>query len=547
MSKVGDTEVMHRSKSKPPIMMNNAPELLIKRFMQHDPSFWQEIDNPPLGWLDSVEFIDEHACKLMQWAKLLVAEHQVKHMFLIGMGGSSLAAGVFYSVFGKQEGFPDLTLLDTTSPATLQRLEIDDQAIFIVSSKSGTTIETRNLYAWLFEKAKSLQGPPNKRFIAITDSDTELVKIASTEKFLRLFITPKDIVGRFSALSYFSLVPAALLGIDLVRLGKQLNRSWSKCLVGKSPDLLNMVGALNACSVSGYGTLGIDLQTPLCSLFGWVEQLIAESLGKQGKGILPVNPKRIDSRILSSDKYQSISIGLLDSQNPHEMCGQKTNQTIITMQDEYDLGAIFMQWMAATSIVANCLNINAFDQPDVELSKRETLRFFENSQQQISNAERPDFRNVTLQCGSESANVSIGKIESFCKQAGEESYLAVLAYLPEERAVKKSLENLADAFLSQFDIVTIGFGPRYLHSTGQYHKGGPQIGCFLEIVEDHELEIQIPGREYGFSRLHRAQADGDFLVLRKKRRPVLRLLIQEERVKEIDQFTRLLNSMKSSM
>jgi len=213
------------------------------------------------------------------------------------------------------------------------------------------------------------------------------------------------------------------------------------------------------------------------------------------------------------------------------------------MQDEYDLGGIFMQWMAAVSIAASYLNINAFDQPDVEASKKQTLRLVEDSLQKSSDEKHYDFKNITIQFGTQPITILKNKIEKFCKQTGKESYLAILAYLPRERSIEKSLEKLADSFLSVFDIVTIGFGPRYLHSTGQYHKGGPQIGSFLEIIEENELEIPIPGREYGFGRLHQAQADGDLLILEKKQRPVLRFMIQGERLEELDRLTQLLTSM----
>lgn len=504
------------------MVMNDDAALLIERLIKRDQLLWQGNDNPPLGWLDSIGFIQEHACNLMQWAKSLMVERQIEQIVLIGMGGASLATEVFYSVFGRQNGFPEITILDTTSPAVLHQLKISDQTLFIVASKSGNTIETMCLYAWLFERAKSLKGHPNKKFIAITDADTDLGKIASTENFLHVFVNPNDIVGRFSALSYFSLVPAALMGIDLVRLGKQLNRAWSNCLTGKSSELVNMIQAMNACSASGYGILRVDIQFPLYPLFGWIEQLVAESTGKQGKGILLVHSKQIDRKILTSDKYQSIRI---------------------TMQDEYDLGGIFMQWMAAVSIAASYLNINAFDQPDVEASKKQTLRLVEDSLQKSSDEKHYDFKNITIQFGTQPITILKNKIEKFCKQTGKESYLAILAYLPRERSIEKSLEKLADSFMSVFDIVTIGFGPRYLHSTGQYHKGGPQIGSFLEIIEENELEIPIPGREYGFGRLHQAQADGDLLILEKKQRPVLRFMIQGERLEELDRLTQLLTSM----
>jgi len=522
--------------------MNNSPKTLFGRLILRDQSLWPKGDDLPLGWMGGVDFIEKHASDLMQWASSLVAENKFERIVLMGMGGSSLAAAVFHSVFGRQKGFPDLIILDTTSPAMLEKLEINNRTLFIVSSKSGTTIETLSLHSWLYEKARVLDGSPNERFMAITDSGTELVKVASTEKFLDLFINPEDIGGRFSALSYFAVVPAALLGIDLVCLGRKTRQMWSHCQSGQSPDLLNLVNIMNACSASGYGILGIDLHSQLTSLFPWIEQLVAESTGKQGKGILPVDPRRVDKRMLATSNYRTVRIGMDDGTSASGKKNNSVRQALFTLQDEYDLGGTFMLWMAATSIVASCLEINAFDQPDVETSKRETLRIVEDDQQQAQRAKNQDLANssAAICLDTHNSNRIRERVEKFCSRAESNSYLAILAYLPRESQVQESLEKLADAFKPQFQAVTIGYGPGYLHSTGQFHKGGPQIGCFLQIVEEDQIELAIPGRNFGFNCLHRAQADGDFQVLEKNGRPILRLLIRSDRLKDLDQFTQIL-------
>lgn len=526
--------------------MHETPETLIERLIVRDRSLWPGDDNPPLGWLDSIEFIEQHAGDLMQWASSLVKDRQIERILLMGMGGSSLSAEVLYSVFGRQQGFPELMVVDTTLPEILNQLEINDQTLFIVSSKSGTTVETLALYSWLYEKAKTLDGRPNKRFMAITDPGTWLAKTALTEEFLHLSMNPKDIVGRYSALSYFALVPAALLGIDLVRLGRQLRKKWSDYLSGQSPDLVRLIEVMSACSTSGYGMLGLDLPSPLNSLFAWIEQLVAESTGKQGKGVLPVDPHRINERTVSSENYRSVSIDVQAYSNSSDERQHIPNQAIITMRDEYDLGGIFMLWMAATSIVSSLLDVNAFDQPDVETSKKKTRHIVEHNQSQWMIMENHAFSDSTIRFDTQTPAAIRSTVGNFCKKAGPDSYLAILAFLPKNVQVEESLEKLADAFKSQFSTVTIGFGPRYLHSTGQLHKGGPQIGCFLEIVEEGGVEIDIPGRKYGFSRLHRAQADGDFLVLEKNHRPILRLLIRGSRLQELERLTQLLLNRKTT-
>ncbi|MYB35182.1 MAG: hypothetical protein F4X92_08720, partial [Gammaproteobacteria bacterium] len=446
--------------------MHEAPEALIERLIVRDQSLWLGSDAPPLGWLDSVDFIEQHASDLMQWASSLVTDRKIERILLIGIGGSSLSAEVLYSVFGRQQGFPELTVVDTTSPEILNQLEINGRTLFIISSKSGTTIETMALYSWLHEKAKILEGPPNERFMAITDPGTQLAKTASTEEFLHLAVNPEDIVGRYSALSYFALVPAALLGIDLVRLGRQLRKKWSNYRSGQSPDLVKLIEVMSACSTSGYGMLGLDLPSPLNSLFAWIEQLVAESTGKQGKGILPVDPDRVGERTVSSRNYRVVSIDVQAYPDSSDEEHQIPGQAIITMQDEYDLGGIFMLWMAATAIVSSLLNVNAFDQPDVEASKKKTRRIVEHNQPQLMMVENHDFRDSTIRFDTQTPDVIRNMIGNFCKKAEQDSYLAILAFLPREVQVEESLEKLADAFKSQFSAVTIGFGPRYLHSTG---------------------------------------------------------------------------------
>ncbi len=526
--------------------MHEAPEVLIERLIARDQSLWPGDNTPPLGWLDSIDFIEQHGSGLMQWASSLVTDRQIKRILLMGMGGSSLSVEVFYSVFGRQQGFPELTILDTTSPGTLSQLEINDRTLFIVSSKSGTTIETLSLYSWLYEKAQILAGPPNERFMAITDPGTELAKTASTEKFLHLSINPGDIVGRYSALTYFALVPAALLGVDLIRLGRQLRKKWSDCLSGQSPDLVNLIEVMSACSTSGDGMLGLDLPSSLNSLFAWIEQLVAESTGKQGKGILPVDPNRVNERTVSSENYRSVSIDVQACPNSSKGRRQIHNQATISMQDGYDLGGVFMLWMAATSIVSSLLNVNAFDQPDVEASKEKTRHIVEDRQPRSMIMKNQDFGRSIIRFDTQTPDAVRNRVGSFCKRAEQGSYLAILAFLPKESRVEESLEKLADALKSRFRAVTIGFGPRYLHSTGQLHKGGPQTGCFLEIVEENKIDVDIPGRKYGFDRLCRAQSDGDFLVLEKNCRPVLRLLIRGDRLQELDRFAQILLSWKTT-
>lgn len=501
-------------------------------------------NDAPLGWLNAADFIEEHAVGLMHWASSLIQERDIDRVVLLGMGGSSQAAEAIYSIFGRQAGFPELLILDTTSPSELQEFEINTQTLFIVSSKSGKTIETADLLAWLYHRAESLQGPPCTRFVAITDPGSDLAIKADSEGFLKVFLNPPDIVGRFSALSYFAMVPAALLGVDLVRLGRQLKQRWSSCQAGQSSELPGLVEVMNACSKSGYGVLGIDLEPSLLPLFTWIEQLVAESTGKQAKGILPVDPQTVNRRLLDADGYGVASIRINDAKTSCQKDPNTRTPFVIAMRDDYDLGWVFMLWMAATAIVACRLGINAFDQPDVEAAKRETLRVVQgdklNHQQARSSLENQEFSNLTISFDTQSPAASKRMLEQFCAQAKPGGYLAILAYLPNRPAVEASLKKLADAFKSRFGAVTIGFGPRYLHSTGQLHKGGPPIGCYLQIVEEDEIVLDIPGRNYGFSRLHRAQADGDFMVLNRHQRPIVRMLIRGNRLAELDRLTQLL-------
>ncbi|MXZ81578.1 MAG: hypothetical protein F4Z15_09565 [Gammaproteobacteria bacterium] len=517
---------------------------LVERLSRRDGSLWPSSDDPPLGWLDAAGFMDRHARSLMQWADSLIRDRRIRRVVLIGMGGSSLAAEVLFSVFGRQDGFPELVVADSTSPALVEALKIDSRTLFIVSSKSGSTVETADLCAWLYSRAGHLDGHPGSRFIAITDPGSGLAARAEADGFLRVFLNPPDIVGRFSALSLFGLVPAALTGIDLVRLGKRTESWWRVCLAEQPSVLSRLIGVMAECSRSGHGMLAVELQPPLRSLFNWIEQLVAESTGKKGRGILPVDPALVDGRAMEAGGCGIVRIGMDSKAEPGDHVVDREGRLCISMRDEYDLGGMFMLWQAATAVVASRLGVNAFDQPDVEAAKAEARRvvrndMVRNDQRRIRVGQLDFYRSSVWK--DRPMPVSPEDVMSeFCEKAQPGGYLAILAYMPMQRQVEKSLEKLADGFKSRFGAVTIGFGPRYLHSTGQLHKGGPPIGCFLQIVEDDVPDLVVPGRDYGFGRLHRAQADGDFLVLENSRRPIMRVGIRGDRLDALDRLADML-------
>ena len=527
--------------------MQNTDHGPVARLLRKDVSLWQGSGASArsltgrLGWLDAVEWMDVHGRDIMGWAKRTVEEWGFERVVVLGMGGSSLAADVFASVHGPQPGYPELTVLDTTSPEQIEAVDPGhEKTLFIVSSKSGTTVETASLYFWFFQQVSDLTDAPGSHFVAITDQDSWLQQQGEQNGFLEVFLNPPDIGGRYSALSNFGLVPAALLGVDLTRIAAG-TRAFRQAIVEENgaSGVLQLASALVGSGPAEFNKVFLDLAPGLRSMGPWIEQLVAESSGKGGKGILPV----CDNQPVTPDSgLVTVAVGYRDehASGPGDVAWD--------VEDEYQLGAEFLRWEMAIALACGELGVNPFDQPDVDSAKIRSREFVEGDVV-LGMYTAWEGENFALQGIGENRGTAPGPSAVFDRFRSETvncAYLGILAYLPMVDDVEASLQRLRMSLGEKTGLTTtLGYGPRYLHSTGQLHKGGPPGGCFIQLVEEVSDSQLIPGREYGFARLHRAQADGDVSVLAERGRPVLRIKIHDERRMALDNLTKIVSGMST--
>jgi transaldolase / glucose-6-phosphate isomerase len=443
---------------------------LVERIWERDPTVWTGHDEAQwLGWLDEPLRMRERVAELAQ----LVADvaEGTDDVVLLGMGGSSLAPEVLRRGFRRDR----FHVLDTTHPKAIRRLAeaLDPgRTLFIAASKSGTTLETRSHLDFFWQRA----GKRGAQFVAITDPGSELEQVAQERRFRAVFSGEPTIGGRYSALSAFGLVPAALMEVDLARLLDRAEETLNACRVAGDNPGLALGLALGRAWEDGRDKVQI---TPNRFGFGlWVEQLLAESTGKEGRGLVPV---------------------------PNESGEGPDRQTQeVLLEDPYDLGSEFYRWEFATAVAGAILEINPFDQPNVQEAKDRT--------------------NALLAGGRFSVEPE-GSVEELLAHARPGDYVAIQAFV--DPAEEERLQPLVERARKTGCVVTLGLGPRYLHSTGQLHKGGPPIGCFLQVVDDTGEDLPIPGKRFGFGKLIRAQAAGDYEALKERGRPVARVRLEE--------------------
>jgi glucose-6-phosphate isomerase len=442
---------------------------LVERVWARDATLWTGTDEDRwLGWLDEPKRMQERVGELMEFAE--AARARFDTFVLLGMGGSSLAPEVLKRTFGAK----GLHVLDTTHPAMIRHAEefLDlEQTMFIVSSKSGTTLETRSQLDYFWDKS----GGAGEQFVAVTDPGSELEQLAET-RGTRVFAGEPTIGGRYSALSPFGIVPAALMEIDAERLLASAVRMAEACRGEANPGL--QLGLQ-------FGQGWLDGRDKVCiaeteGRFGlWAEQLVAESTGKQGKGLVPAPGESPD--------------------------GPDRQGADVHGADSYSIGGEFFRWEFAVAVAGSILEINPFDQPDVQAAKDKTKE--------------------VLTSGGDPRLEPQGSLDELLERAEPPNYVAVQAFIDPAR--ERELEPLIDRARETGCVVTHGLGPRYLHSTGQLHKGGPPTGVFVQVVDDTGDEIAIPGQDFGFGRLIRAQAEGDFRSLEERGRRIVRIRLED--------------------
>ena len=516
----------------------------VDRLWRKDASLWkkdlkvQEMIRQSLGWLHVAEKMEENLDIIARFAAEVKAMG-FQHVLHMGMGGSSLAALVFGRTFPQaQEGLP-LTVLDTTDPTTILNIERRiplRHTLFIAASKSGTTAEGIVLNDYFYAKIKTIKGEKaGENFIAITDPDTLLAKQANERGYRRTFLNFGDIGGRYSALSYFGLVPAALAGVDISELLTRALRMAHACSssvpVSQNPSAV-LGAVIGELTRRGRDKVTFLMPHSIGTLGMWLEQLLAESTGKEGTGVLPVSGESPGSPSVYGEDRLFVRIRLreeVDRDLDHRIAAlRKAGHPLVTifMNDLLDLGQEFLRWEIATAAAGAILAINAFDQPNVQESKENTNRLLERAQKEKKLPEiRPTLSEGPLRLfGKEKRETVKECLHAFFSQARPGDYVGLQAYLPETTAIDQRLQTIRLCLRDSLHLATtLGYGPRFLHSTGQFHKGGPNRGLFLQLVADEAEVVPVPGKPYSFGLLLQAQALGDLQALRKHRRRVVRV------------------------
>ncbi len=523
----------------------------VKRLWQRDAALWTGSDEANwLGWLDVV---DEQVAQQDQLQKI-AKEVQVRgfrHVLLLGMGGSSLCPEVLRMTFGRITHFPELHVLDSTDPAQVKAFEhqIDiPKTLFIVSSKSGSTLEPNIFKQYFFERTKQAVGAVKvgSHFLAITDPGSKMQQVAEADRFLHIFFGRPSIGGRYSALSNFGMVPAAVMGVDtnkfLTRAAEMARACGPDASIAENPGAaLGII--LGTAAKAGRDKVTIITSPGISDLGAWLEQLIAESTGKVGKGIIPVDRETLatpdfygNDRVFAYVRLESEPDADHDAKlSAIEKAGHPVIR--ITMADTYDLGAEFFRWEIATAVAGAIIGINAFNQPDVEASKLATRSLTSAYEESGSlPAEKPVVEDAGIKLFTDEKNAAdlakaaggdqslAGYLKAHLARIHAGDYFAVLGYIQMNAEHEQALQTLRLAVRDKKHVATcLGFGPRFLHSTGQAYKGGPNSGVFLQITCDDSVELPVPGQKYTFGVVKAAQARGDFQVLAERGRRALRV------------------------
>jgi len=529
------------------------PNEVVKRIWSKDASLWKsdeqnvKVINNSLGWLtvagEMLGVVDD----LLAFAGSVRASN-FQHVMVCGMGGSSLCPEVLATTFGRQTGFPELLVLDSTDPDVIagfqERIDVE-RCLFIIASKSGSTTEPNVFSKYWYEEVSKRREKPGENFIAITDPGSPLVETAKELGFRRTFLNQSDIGGRYSALSYFGMVPAALMGLDVRKFLERAREAEQSCHAESNPAFqLGML--LGECANSGRDKLTLVIDPSLETLGLWIEQLIAESTGKEGKGILPVNGESLGQPEVYGDDRVFVSISPRDiseqTQSKLDALAAAGHPVVYRkLADIYDLGAEFFEWEFATACAGWRIGINPFDQPNVQEAKdatKELLSSFERRGRLEPRTQLATDDLITIYGAEESEEQSVDEVlRAHLATIKPGDYIAFLNYIEETPEIDRQFQALRTELRDTTKCaVTIGYGPRFLHSTGQLHKGGPDTGVFFQIIANDEVDFAVPGEPYTFSILKQAQAQGDFRALAKRGRRVIGIDLGNDTLRGLEEL-----------
>ncbi len=522
----------------------------IRRLWERDASLWtNEDENRWLSWLCTTEDQIGHIERLQQLAKEVKQEFE--YILLLGMGGSSLCPEVMKLTFGKIANFPELLILDSTDSAQIKSVEgkIDlTKTLFIVSSKSGSTLEPNIFKQYFFQRLREVVGAEaaGQQFIAVTDPGSKLQKVAEEDNFRHIFFGFPSIGGRYSALSNFGMVPAAAMGVNMPKfldITEEMVHSCAPSVPAEDNPGVVLGTLLGVLANEGRDKVTLITSPGIGDMGAWLEQLLAESTGKEGRGLIPVDLEPIGEPELYGDDRLFVYLRLTSTPDPAqdaavEKLKQAGHPTVcISVKDRYHIGQEFFRWEVATAVAGSIIGINAFNQPDVEASKIVTKELTaEYEQTGALPAESPIFSESGVQLFTDAKNAAY-----LTKKVGSEAdlaqylqahlgrlkagdYFALLAYMEMNQPHQEQLQGMRKSIRDRYKVATcLGFGPRFLHSTGQAYKGGPNTGVFLQITCDDAIELPVPQQKYSFGVVKAAQARGDFQVLVDRDRRALRV------------------------
>jgi transaldolase/glucose-6-phosphate isomerase len=502
-----------------------------------------------LGWLDLPELSHSALTEYTSFADEIKTEG-TQHIVLLGMGGSSLAPEMYQQIFGNAPGFPELIVLDSVHPsAVLQvknRINLK-KTLFIVASKSGTTTETLSLFRYFWQQIDETDANRGCYFIAITDPNTPLVDLAKKRGFRRIFNAPPDIGGRYSALSTFGLVPAALIGLDIHQF---LDRAWimsencAFCVASEDASSLILGAALGELALQGRDKVTFFTSSSIQSLPVWIEQLIAESTGKNGLGIIPI----INEPISASTNYCDDRVFVhLQTENDRSQYTETINtlETMehpiirVTLTDPLNVSQEIFYWEIAVAAAGAVLGIHPFNQPNVQIAKNLAREMMEKAQQgTIIDTAVQTFAMDEPQIVQEALKQWLAQVHGY-------DYIGIQAYIAPMPEITEILQTLRSEFVTQLRVATTsGYGPRFLHSTGQLHKGGPNSGLFLQFIDEPRHDVPVPETTFTFGKLIQAQALGDYQALTQLGRRVLRINLQTDVRRNLLSFIELMKRNK---